>query len=224
MIERNEEMKNEEPIRVNHEKLEDKQAINDFYEGLLQKNKEIYLLGGELNPLFYRSLIDKYSHVLGDKSINIICGPYISVEDALFLEYFDTQDNSLDNWWYAKPRDNWWNAHPIFAKVCSNDNIKAYVVKKRHDPHFAVGCDSHDVFLEDRHDELEERGAKLCFGDKKLAEEYLDLWRRTRDTECCEWDKGSQARLFKPISVIKEENTLEENLKEEFKDIALLSV
>jgi len=215
-------MENKEVIKISHKK--DKEKIGHLYRKFFEENKRIYLLAGELNPLFYNRIINDYYTLLKDTSVNIICGPYISVEDKLFREYHDIRHDFLGYWWFTKEKGEWWKVHPVFEAAYQNDNVKIHIIKQRYGPHFFIGVDTNDVVIENPHDELNENGAKVYFGDKRRVKEYLSKWHEIKKTKCFEWDKKYRKGLFKPVSAIQKELELEAKIRKEFADSKLLKV
>lgn len=200
--------------RVSHKK--DGEKIKSLYGRFFQDNRKIYLLAGELNPSFYEPLIKKYYHLMEDKTIHIICGPYISVKDELFQKYYNIHNNHLRNWWYAEEKGERWKIHPVFEAAYQNNNINIYIIKQRYEPHFALGLDTKDVFVEDPHDELSEDKVTIHFDDEKLLQQYIDTWDRIKNEKCYKWNKEPVRRLFKPVYKIKRELELQKKIREEF--------
>ena len=209
-------------MKINHKK--DREKISLLYKKFFQENKEIYLLAGELNPDFYNHIIEEYYPLAKDASINIICGPYISVEDKLFLKYHDVQNDRLGNWWYAKRKDEWWKAHPMFKAADENNNIELYIIRNRYEPHFFIGVESNDVVVEDPHEELQEGGATVYLGNPEKTKEYISIWNQIKERKCFKWDKNIEERLFKPISKIERELELGEKINKEFSNFSKVKV
>lgn len=210
------------PIQVDYKT--DMGKLLDIYKSSLLKNKEIYFLAGELNPEFYNGIIDECYDLIKDATVNVICGPYVSVEDDLFREYYEIQGNRLGNWWYAKRRGEWWKIHPIFNKAHDNKNIKIYITKKRQEPHFFVGADNSDILIEDSHEELNEAHAKIYLNDKEKANNYINKWNEIKENTCVEFDWESEKRLFKPIYKFKRELDLKEEIEKDFPKLPELQI
>lgn len=207
-------MDNQKQFRVNHRS--DRAEIIELYQKLFRENDHIYILGGELNPLFYENIVDKCYDFAKDKVVNFICGPFISVRDELFKKYHDIHNNHLGNWWYAKRKGEWWKIHPVFEKAYENDNINIFILKQRQDNHFCLGAESRDIIVEDNHDELREAKATVYLKNAVKARQYLDKWEEIKETKCFKWEKGKEERLFKPIYKIKREQKLEEKIAAQF--------
>ena len=80
---------------------------------MFREGKEIFLLDGELDPRIYSEVVGYLPH---DCKLNIICGPYIAVEDEQFLNYYNVLNNNINNWWYSKRKVNWQDIHPFSVK------------------------------------------------------------------------------------------------------------
>lgn len=206
--------------KINHKV--DKEEIRKLYKTFFSENKEIYLLAGELNPSFYKRLIEDCFPFDKDSSINIICGPFISVEDDLFRQYHDIHDNHLGNWWYAKRKGDWWKMHPVFEKAYLSGNINIYVIKQRYEPHFLIGLDQNLTLVEEPHDELDESEATIYYNDQKRTQELLKKWNNFK-SKCYKWNEKSDKRLFKPVYKIKRELELGKNIEKEFSTPMALS-
>lgn len=70
-------------------------AANKRLEDLFREGKEIFVLDGELDPRIYSGVIEC---IPTDCQLNIICGPYVAVEDKEFLKYYDVNNNNINNW------------------------------------------------------------------------------------------------------------------------------
>lgn len=192
----------------------DKEKISLLYKNFFEQNEKIYLLAGELNPFFYKHIINNYSSLLKRISINIICGPYIAVEDELFKKYHDIYNNNLANWWYAKKKGEWWKAHPVFEFAYENTNVNINIIKPRCENHFCFGTKTNDIFFEERHDEVSLKGGKLCPSNKRLTEDYSKLWQAIKERRCYEWNKEKpEGTPFKPFYVINREIELKKELE-----------
>lgn len=210
-------MQNKRVVEVSHK--ENKEEIERYHKELFIKNNEIYLLAGELNPKYYKPLAEKYYSFIKDKDINVICGPYISVEDELFRKYHDIDKNHLGNWWYAKKKGEWWKVHPVFEIAHKENNINLYIIKHRYEPHFSIGVDTNDVLVEAPHKELDEGRAKIHYDDEDLAHQYLEKWHEIKDKKCYKWDWENDEVIFKPIYKIKRELKLEKKIEKVFSEL-----
>lgn len=194
--------------------------LDQLYKNLFEQNEEIFLVAGELNPYFYKQIIDEYSCLLKKISINIICGPYIAVKDELFQKYHDIHNNKLANWWYAKKKDQWWKAHPVFELAYENSNVNINIIKPRCENHFCFGTNTRDIFFEERYEELSLNKGKLCRGNERLTNYYLRLWQTLKEKRCYKWDKEKPEETpFKPLYVIGREKEIEKELKKEIESL-----
>ncbi len=185
---------------------------NSFLDG----NGEIFFVAGELDPRFYGELIDIYKTHKGENLLKIICGPYIAVENNLFLKYYDVYNNKLDNWWYAKAKDKWWEAHPVFKEAHENVNIQINITRKRWEGHFFLGADNKDVYVEKPHDELESAEGTAFINQEQLIAIGMELWHGIKECFCNEWTKEEPSTLFKPIYAYNKEKSLQKKWDEKY--------
>lgn len=201
------------PETINSQEQPEKK-IAQLYKNFFEQNKEIFLVAGELNPYFYEHIINNYSSLLKNISINIICGPYIAVKDEFFQKYHDIYNNNLANWWYAKKKGEWWKAHPVFEFAYENTNVNINIIKPRCENHLCFGTDTKDIFFEERHDEVSLKGGKLCRSNKRLTEQYRKLWQAIKEHRCYAWNKEKpEGTPFKPFYVINREIELKKELE-----------
>lgn len=207
------------PIKI--DKIPDSEVIKlPLYEELFKQNTEIFLLAGELDPYFYRALLNNYKPLIKKISFNIIGGPYIAIEDHLFLKYYDVFKDRLENWWFAKKKDKWWESHPLFREAYENNNIKINIIKQRRERHFCIGGTSKGVFVEFPHEELEKSGGQVFRNNPRLTEKYLEIWHAIKKLDCYEWDKKEpEGALFKPRYIIEKEKAIKEKIKIRFSEL-----
>lgn len=190
-------------------------------EDIFREGKEIFILDGELDPRIY-SGVAKY--IPSDCKLNIICGPYVAIEDEQFLKYYDVLNNNVNNWWYAKRKKDWPDIHPFFSKGRNNPNIKIFILKFRifDNWNFCIEKNSGLIYAENQKEELERNEINFFFQSKLLAKEWAEIWDQISKNFIKEtWggeigDVSDLARnlLFKPFSVFKREKVTLEMIKE----------
>lgn len=201
-----EDMSSEDFLDTKEFPVEIKKVLcNSFLDG----NDELFFIAGELNPRFYGELIDIYKTHKEKKLLKIICGPYIAVENDLFLKYHDVYNNKLDNWWYAKVKDKWWEAHPVFKEAHENVNIQINIIRKRWEGHFFLGANNKDIYVEKPHDELESAEGTALIKREQLVGIGIELWHRIKECFCYEWNKKEPGTLFKPRYAFDKEKSLQ---------------
>jgi len=188
--------------------------ITEIYEKIFSENDNIYIMDGDLNPVFYEQSV---SSIKPNASVNLICDSLITTEDELFKKYHNIQQNHLGYWWFAKRKNNWHKAHPLFEELYGEDNFRVNVLSEREGLHFLIGLDTNDVLVKAVHDELEIPGATIYLGDRNAAESYLGMWYSYRSS-AKPFDETA-IRIFKPRSVIESELKIEKRLKKEFSNL-----
>ncbi|MBM4065410.1 MAG: hypothetical protein FJ266_07175 [Planctomycetes bacterium] len=189
---------------------------NILCKSFLDSNDAIFFIAGELNPRYYGTLIDIYKTQEEKPLVNIICGPYIAVENDLFLKYYDVYNNKLDNWWYAKAKDKWWEAHPVFKEAHENDKVQINIIRKRWDGHFFLGASDKNVYVEKPHDELESPEGTAFINQEQLIAIGMELWHGIKECFCCEWTKEEPSTLFKPRYAYDKEKSLQKKWDEKY--------
>lgn len=195
---------------------------NILCNSFLDNNDAIFLIAGELNPRFYDKLIDLYKKQKEKSRLNMICGPYIAVENDLFLKYHDVYNNKLDNWWYAKVKDKWWEAHSVFKEAHENGKIQINIIRKRWEGHFFLGANNKDIYVEKPHDELENTEGTAFINQEQLIATGMELWHGIKECFCYEWTKKEPGTLFKPIYAYDKEKSSQKKWDEKYSALSKL--
>ncbi len=203
--------------------IKDQNKKLESYKRIFNENNEIYILEEELNPLFYNQLVKESFPLAKDKLVNIICGPYIAVEDELFKKYHNIHNKHLGNWWYAKRKGQWWKIHPLFERAYNNKNINIFIKKQRiPERNFYIGFDSKEIIIEEPHDELSNNYSITCSKHTDLLKRDLDKWQNIRNENCYKWDKTVKGKLlFKPINKFKREQEIGEKIDKELQSLKI---
>ena len=193
---------------------ENKEKIFEIYKNLLENNGKIFILDEELNPKFYKELLTNWEGNLEGKSINIIAGPYIAIEDELFRKYHDLHNDFLGYWWYATRKGEWEKIHPLFEVTNKNNNINLFITKYRlHNQQFVVGRETKEIISYPPHPELSDNHSLSFTINENLVREKISLWNKINNSRCYKWDKTLKRKtLFKPISCFLQEQELESKL------------
>ena len=189
--------------------------MKKIYEEFFKKNKTLYSLDGELDPSFYSKLIKKFSSEIKNLEWNIICDPYVAVEDDMFRKHHNLRLDGLGYWWFAKKKDEWWKSHPLFDLAHDNKNIKIYISKKRIEPHFLIGKENNDLLVEEIHNELEKNISKVYLNNKVACDGYLRFWKDLL-IQCKYFDKNLIS--FKPRTIFEQEISLEKEIDSDSKE------
>lgn len=184
-------------------------------EDMFRQGEEIFILDGELDPRIYSPIVECLP---SDCKLNIICGPYIAVEDEQFLRYYNVLNNNINNWWYSKRKENWPNIHPFFSKGLGNPNITIFILKFRifNDWNFCIEKNSKLIYAENQQGELERGEINFFLESGSLAKEGIGLFGQISKNFIKEIWGGKKGNvldlehnlLFKPFSIFRKEKTL----------------
>ncbi|MBS3167460.1 hypothetical protein J4403_04640 [Candidatus Woesearchaeota archaeon] len=190
--------------------------MEKVYEEFFNKNRTLYSLDGELDPKLYSGLIERFSSEIKNINWNIICDPYVAVEDEIFRKYHKIRSNELAYWWFAEKSEDFWKAHPLFDLAHNNNKIKIMVSKQRIEPHFLMGSESNALLVEEPHLELEEVISKKYLNNQESYDNYLQIW-KNKLKNCYDWQEKSKRVFFKPRTIFEQENKVLEELNQEDK-------
>lgn len=195
---------------------------NKNLEYMFRQGKEIFILDGELDPRIYSEIAECLP---SDCKLNIICGPYIAVEDEQFLNYYNVLNNNINNWWYSKRKENWPDIHPFFSKGRGNPNIKIFILKFRifDNWNFCIEKNSNLIYAENQQGELERGEINFFLESGNLAKEGIKLCNQISENFIKEIWNGEigdvldleHNLLFKPFSIFKKERVSMEQIEKE---------
>ena len=195
---------------------------NETLKNMFKEGKEIFLLDGELDPRIYSEVVE---YLPQDCKLNIICGPYIAVEDEQFLECCNVNNKNINNWWYAKRKVDWQDIHPFFSKGRGNPNITIFILKFRifDNWNFCIEKSSNLIYAENQQGELERGKINFFLESGGLAKKGIELFNQISESFIKEIWGGKKENvldlehnlLFKPFSIFEKEKATKKKLIKE---------
>ena len=185
---------------------------------IFRQGKEIFLLDGELDTRRYSEIAE---YLPRDCKLQIICGPYVAVEDEEFLKYHHVLNNNIRNWWFAKRKKDWINIHPFFSKSYSNTNIKIFILKFRifDNWNFCLEKNSGLIYAENQKEELERTEINFFLESGGLAKKGIELFDHISKNFLKEgWNEVLDLEnhlLFKPFSIFESERRAKKEIEKE---------
>lgn len=174
--------------------------IQKIRDNIFNSSAILYSVAGELRPSYYKVFLKYGDETLKSKTIFIIGGPEIAIEDEMFEKYHDEHGNK---------RDEWWKAHPVL-EAAHKGLVRLYLKQdKREENHYFVGISNELLYTEYPHRPMGGNGGEIHHNDQRMCDIYRQRLRNLlKSGRVVMWDGKSDIKLVK-------QSDFQKQLKEE---------